>query len=85
MAAFDHNGVPGSALDRELRGLNCTRCDRLSSAHAAALEENAALKAELASVKAHAEAMAATLDTCAELHQCKYHAHDAYRAAHPKE
>lgn len=38
MAAFDHNGVPGSALDRNLRGLNCTRCDRLSSDLAAAQE-----------------------------------------------
>lgn len=27
MAAFDHNGLPGSALDRELRGLNCRGCD----------------------------------------------------------
>lgn len=27
MAAFSHNGEPGSALDRELRGLNCRGCD----------------------------------------------------------
>ena len=73
MAAFDHNGVPGSSLDRELRGLNCTRCDRLSS-------DLAAREEELAEWRASGEKMAARFnEVTAERDEWKRKAEEAAR------
>ena len=80
MAAFDHNGVPGSALDRELRGLNCTRCDRLSSDLAAREAELAATKQRIAELELE---VAGKIGICKELKswQWKQRAEAAERKA----
>lgn len=68
-------------LDQRIAGFNAAMDVRERGA-----ARIVALQAELASVKAHAEAMAVTLDSWARLDGgCKCAALDAYRAAHPKE
>lgn len=62
------------------------RISELERDLAAAQEANAKLRAELASVRGHAEAMATTLDQWSRLDGgCKCRALDDYRADFPKE
>lgn len=86
-----HAEASGDEVVRELQRVVLPSLRDYGQGYSAAVAERAAshiiaLRAELASVSGHAEAMAVTLDSWARLDGgCKCAALDAYRAAYPKD
>lgn len=76
MAAFAHNGLPGSALDRKIRGTGCVSCERWQEVHAAALERIERLKAyaeaqDVALAEAQAKIDRLMLEYCPDEMTCE--------------